>query len=255
MIVAIENGYGLIDVSSVTCTLKIIYCPAELWFNAGRTFPMASPEPLAAIESYHLKLKSKLFNEHNASYWSRVDWLVHTLTTEFHSQYWLYQYSVETGYFANLRDESFSANAWYEALQIPDVNVILDDQNLQIAKVISQADKTRAYTVWNPGSEFALCDCDLSRLGNLCKHVIKVAILCKNRQVTRPLLAAQVYRQVLLNLLQNPPDDPLVLEHATLHATRLQQDIKSLEELSNNGLLQPLPPEGNLQLTVSLGFH
>ncbi|KAL5783213.1 hypothetical protein ACOSP7_008242 [Xanthoceras sorbifolium] len=222
----------------------------ESWVNGMRSLSMASPEPLAAIESYHLRLKSKLFNEQNANFWLRVDWLVHTLTTEFHSLYWLYQYNVETGYFANLRDDSFSTNAWYQALHIPDVNVIVDEQNLQLAKVISQADRTLAYTVRNPGSEFSLCDCPWSGLGNLCKHVIKMAILYKNRQVARPLLTAQVYRQTLLALLQNPPDDPLVLEHATLHATRLQQDIKGLEELSNNGLLQPLSPEGNPQMAV-----
>ncbi|KAM4086665.1 hypothetical protein ACJW30_10G119300 [Castanea mollissima] len=158
------------------------------------------------------------------------------------------QYSVETGYFENLRDKSFVTNAWFHAVHIADVDVILDEQNLELAKVISQTDRSLAYTVWNPGSEFSLCDCHWSRVGNLCKHVIKVAVLCKNRQVARPLLAAQVYRQTLVSLLQNPPDDPLVLEHAILHATRLQQDIKGLEDLSNNGLLQPLPPEINSQL-------
>lgn len=204
---------------------------------------MAGPEPNAAIESYHLRLKSKLFNEQYVNSWSRVDWLIHTLTTEFQSSYWLDQYSIETGYFENLRDKSFSTNAWYQALQILNVDVILDEQNLQYAKVISQTDRSLAYTIWNPGSEFSLCDCPWSRLGNLCKHVIKVAITCKSRQVARPLLSAQVYRQALLTLLQNPPDDPLVLDHAILHATRLQQDIKGLEVLSNSGLLQPLPSE------------
>lgn len=204
---------------------------------------MAGPEPSAAIESYHLRLKSKLFNEQYVNSWSRVDWLIHTLTTEFQSSYWLDQYSIETGYFENLRDKSFSTNAWYQALQILNVDVILDEQNLQYAKVISQTDRSLAYTIWNPGSEFSLCDCPWSRLGNLCKHVIKVAITCKSRQVARPLLSAQVYRQALLTLLQNPPDDPVVLDHAILHATRLQQDIKGLEVLSNSGLLQPLPSE------------
>lgn len=213
---------------------------------------MSGPEPNAAIESYHLRLKSKLFNEEHAYSWSRVDWLIHTLATEFHSLCWLDQYSIETGYFDNLRDKSFSTNAWYQALHIPDVDVILDEQNLQIAKVISQTDRSLAHTVWSPGSEFSLCDCPCSRAGNLCKHVIKVAILCKNRQVARPLLAAQVYRQALLTLLQNPPDDPLVLDHAVLHATRLQQDIKGLEELSNSGLLQPLPPDITSQVAENM---
>ncbi|XAR69325.1 hypothetical protein NMG60_11000865 [Bertholletia excelsa] len=224
----------------------------ELWVNSIRILPVASQEPYSAIEAYHLRLKSKVFREQHASSWQRVDWLIHTLTTEFHSLYWLDQYIVETGYFKNLRDGSFSTNSWYQAMHIPDVDVLLDEENLQIAKVISQTDQNVAYTIWNPGSEFSFCDCPWSRTGNLCKHIVKVAILCKNRQVARPLLAAQIYRQALLNLLQNTPDDPLVLDHAILHVTRLQQDIKALEELSNNGILQPLPPDTNSQMADNL---
>ncbi|KAF2304514.1 hypothetical protein GH714_032867 [Hevea brasiliensis] len=195
----------------------------ELWVNGIKSLPVAGAEPLAAIESYHTRLKLKLFNERHSNSWMRIDWLIRTLTTEFHSLYLLDQYSEESGYFANIRDESFSTNSWHQALHISDIDVMLDEQNLQLAKVISQTDRSRAYTVWNPGTEFSLCDCPCSRLGNLCKHVIKVAILCKSRQLARPILAVQVYRQALLTLLQNPPDDPLVLEHAILHATRHQR--------------------------------
>ncbi|XP_039057707.1 uncharacterized protein LOC120201102 isoform X2 [Hibiscus syriacus] len=220
----------------------------ESWVSCIKSLPVVGPEPLAAIESYHRRLKHKLFNDQHANFWSRTDWLIHTLTTEFHSLYWLDQYTAETGYLSNLIDESFSSNAWYRALHIPDVDVILDEQNLQLAKVISQTDQNLAYTIWNPGSEFSLCDCRWSSLGNLCKHVIKVAMIYKNRQVARPLLAAQVYRQTLISLLHNPPDDPVVLDHAILCATRLQQDIKGWEDLSNSGLLQQFPPEINSQM-------
>lgn len=236
----------------MTLTSALSSFLSELWVHSVRSLPVASAEPLAAVESYHLRLKSKVFNDEHCNFWNRADWLIHILTTEFHSSYWLDQYSSEAGSFASLRDESFLTNAWHQALLIPDVDVILDEQNLQLAKVISQADRSLAYTIWNPGSEFSFCDCAASMLGNLCKHVIKVAILCKNRQLARPLLAAQVYRQALLSLLQNPPDNPLVLEHAILHATRMQQDIKGLEDLSNNGLLQPLPTEINSQMGESL---
>lgn len=217
----------------------------ELWVNNMRTLPAASQEPYAAIELYHLQLKSRIFNSLRANFWQRVDWLIHGLTTELHSLYWLDQYIVETGYFEDLRDPSFSTNSWNQAMHVPDVDVLLDEENLQLAKVVSQVDRSVIYTVWNPGSEFSLCDCPWSRMGNICKHVVKVGILCKSRQVARPLLAAQVYRQTLLSLLQNPPDDPLVLDHAILHAIRLQHDIKGLEDLSTSGLLQPLAPETN----------
>ncbi|XP_057960007.1 uncharacterized protein LOC131152257 isoform X2 [Malania oleifera] len=220
----------------------------ELWVNGVRTLPVASQEPHAAIESYHLRLKSKLFNELHANPLPRVDWLIHTLTTVLHSLYWFNQYCIETGYFEDSRDQFLLTNPWSQALQIPDVDMLLDEENLQLAKVISQTDRNVAYTIWNPGSEFSICDCPWSMSGNLCKHVIKVAILCKSRHIARPLLTAQIYRQSLLTLLQHPPDDPLVLDHAILHATRLQQDIKGLEELSNSGLLQPLTSEMSSQM-------
>lgn len=205
-----------------------------------RTVPLANQEMSAAIESYHLNLKFKLLNEQHSNSWMKVDWLVRTLTTEFYSLYWLAQYSEEIGYFMNLNEGSLSTNSWYRALQIPDVDVILDEEDLRIVRVISQSNRSLAYTIWNPGSEFSLCDCAWSRSGNLCKHVIKVYILCRNRQVARPSMEAQTYRQALLNLLNNPPDDPIVLNHAILHVSRIQQDIKGLEDLSNSGLLQPL---------------
>lgn len=216
---------------------------ADMWVTGMKSLPVTTPEPHAATESYHLKLKSTLLKESYANSWSRVDWLVHTLTTEFHSKYWLDRYSLETGYFENLQDISSSPNAWYNALHIPDADIALDEQNLHVAKVLSQSNRRLLYTVWNPGSEFSLCDCSWSRWGNLCKHVIKVATFCRSRQVARPLLSAQIYKQNLLNLLHNPPDDPLVLEHTVLHVARLQQDIKTLEDLSNSGLLQPIAPD------------
>lgn len=221
---------------------------ADMWISGIKSLPVTTPEPHAAIESYHLRLKSTLLKANYANFWSRADWLIHTLTTEFHSLYWLDQYSLETGYLENLRADSFSTNAWYHALHIPDVDVVLDEQNLNLAKVLSQTDRSLVYTVWNPGSEFSLCDCSWSRLGNLCKHVIKVATFCRSRQVARPLLSAQVYKQALLTLLHNPPDDPLVLDHTVLHVARLQQDIKALEDLSNSGLLQPIVPDLSSQM-------
>lgn len=225
-----------------------------MWVSGIKSLPLSGPEPYAAIESYHLRLKSKIFSEQHVDSWSRVDWLISMLTTKVHSIYWLDQFSMETGYFDDMRDKSFATNAWNQALQITDVDVIMDEQNIQLAKVLSQTDKSLAYTIWNPGSEFALCDCSWSIVGNLCEHVIKVAILYKTRKAPRPLLAAEVYQQTLLNLLQNPPDDPVVLDRANMHLTRIHQDIKELEELSNNGLLRPLPSEISSQMTYNMVF-
>ncbi|KVI11468.1 hypothetical protein Ccrd_010130 [Cynara cardunculus var. scolymus] len=125
--------------------------------NSVRTLPVASQEPCAAIKSYHLNL--------HASSWPRVDWVIHILITEFHSLYWFNQYVEEMRYFENLSKESWAPNLWYQAMYIPDVDVLLNEQNLQLAKVVSQEHRSFVYTVWNPGSEFSLCDCRASRLG------------------------------------------------------------------------------------------
>ncbi|KAL5975154.1 hypothetical protein ACLOJK_031833 [Asimina triloba] len=218
----------------------------ELWVAAVRTVPIAFLEFNASIESYHLRLKSRLYGTSCESSWARIDWLVHALTTEFHSLYWFDQYIEESGSFRNLRDESLT-NSCYRALHILDVDVMLDVADLRLARVISQSDRSVGYTIWNPGSEFSLCDCAWSRSGNLCKHVIKVGILCRNRHFVKPSLAAQTYRQTLLSLLQNPPDDPIVLDHAILLANRMQQDLKGLEELSSNGLLLSVNPSDMIQ--------
>lgn len=153
----------------------------ESWVKCVRTLPLAGLEIQAAVESYHLHSKSKLLEEQNSRFWPRIDWLVHTLTTIYHSLFFLYQSSL-------LENEkhTLSSNAWSHAMNIPDVDVILDE-NLLITKVVSQADRNIAYTIWNPGSEFSVCECKWSRMGNLCKHVIKVAVLCKNRQMSTPV--------------------------------------------------------------------
>lgn len=217
---------------------------AELWVNRVKTLPVASQGTYASIESYHLRLKSRVLSLQPVYSYQRVDLLVHSLTMQFHSFYWFDQYISETGYFENLRDRFSLTNPWYQAMHISDIDVLLDEENLQFAKVISRVDSNVVYTIWNPGTEFGFCDCSWSMAGNMCKHVIKVAIFCKSRQIARPLSSAQVYRQSLLNLLQNLPDDPLILEHAISHVKRLQHDIKSLEELSSSGLLQPLSSSG-----------
>lgn len=220
---------------------KIQWLPKiEIWVTAMRTLPLANQEMHGAIEGYHARLKHKLLNELQSGACQRVDWLVHALTTEVHSYYWFEQYSEESGSFRAIRDELIVPSSWQRALQIPDGDVLLDEDDLCYVKVVCQSDRTQAYIVWNPGSEFAFCDCSWSRLGNLCKHVIKVNDICRNHHLARPSLALQTYRQIMLSLLQNPPDDPIVLDHAIVHATRMQHDIKGLTELSNQGLLQPV---------------
>ncbi|KAK8691073.1 hypothetical protein V6N13_074594 [Hibiscus sabdariffa] len=61
----------------------------EMWLLTMKSFPLASQETSGAIEAYHVKLKTKLFDDSHLGALQRVDWLVHKLTTELHSIYWL----------------------------------------------------------------------------------------------------------------------------------------------------------------------
>eukprot|EP01018_Ginkgo_biloba_P040165 Gb_09265 [translate_table: standard] len=216
----------------------------EMLVTAMRTLPLASQETCGAIETYHFRLKSKLLNESDTGAYQRADWLVHKLTTEVHSYYWFDKYSEENDLCGYMRDEDIAPASWHRALYIADADVIINEKDLQFAKVVSQSDRMRTYVVWNPGSEFALCECSWSMLGNLCKHVIKVSTVCRNRQMARPSMALQTYHQALFSLLQCPPHGSIVLDHAITLAIRMQQDLKRLVEPSNcsgsNSLLTPV---------------
>ncbi|GLJ23594.1 hypothetical protein SUGI_0446820 [Cryptomeria japonica] len=165
----------------------------EMWVTAMTILPVASQETCAAIEAYHSILKSRMSSAPDVSTYQRVDWLVHKLT--------------------------------HEALLIADSDVIFNEKD-HTAKVISQSDRTRTYIVWNPSSEFALCECSWSMSGNLCKHFIKTVMVCGDRQMARPSMALQTYHQALLSLLCGPPNGSVVLDNAISLAIGVHQDLK-----------------------------
>ncbi|XP_077224519.1 SWIM zinc finger family protein isoform X2 [Tasmannia lanceolata] len=209
----------------------------EMWLATMKSLPLASQEACGAIETYHVKLKLKLYDDSHLGAFQRVDWLVHKLTTEIHSAYWLDRYADESGSFQNVKDEYISSTSWHRALQIPDSAVILDDKDHLFAKVLSQKDSTQTHLVWNPGSEFAFCDCSWSMLGNLCKHVIKVNMICHNHKGYHPSMSFQSYRHILINLWQKPMDDSVSLDQSVAWTNQMQDKIQRLVELSNsNGI-------------------
>ncbi|XP_020265056.1 uncharacterized protein LOC109840725 isoform X2 [Asparagus officinalis] len=179
----------------------------EMWLSTMKSLPLASQESCGATEGYHVKLKLKIYDDSHLDALQRVDWLVHKLTTELHSSYWLDLYSDESGSFQTVKEEYILSTSWHRALHIPDDAVSFDDKEHLFAKVISQKDNTQSHIVWNPGSEFAFCDCSWSLQGNLCKHVIKT-----------------------------PVDDSLMLDQSMAWATQIQDKIERLTELmtSNN---------------------
>ena len=206
----------------------------EMWLSTMRTLPLASQEASGAIECYHVKLKVKLFDDSHLGALQRVDWLVHKLTTELHSSYWLDRYADESDSFQNLREEYIASTSWHRALQIPDSAISFDLKDRLFAKVVSQKDSSISHLVWNPGSEFAFCDCSWSMQGNLCKHVIKVNMICENLRGCQSSMSFQSFKEVLMDLWRIPKDDSIALDLSVAWSHQTLDQIQKLVELNNS---------------------
>ncbi|KAL6512345.1 hypothetical protein OROHE_019957 [Orobanche hederae] len=207
----------------------------EMWLTTMKALPIASQEAAGAIEAYHVKLKSKLYDDdsHLGSV-QRVDWLVHKLTTELHSSYWLDRYADESDSFLNVKEEYIASTSWHRALEIPDTCVSLDHEDRLFARVISQKDGSLKRVAWNPGSEFAHCDCEWSLQGNLCKHVIKVNMICEDLNCYQSSMSFQSFKNILIDLWRKPMDDSVALDISTAWTCQMLDQIKSLVQLNNS---------------------
>ncbi|KAL6013213.1 hypothetical protein ACLOJK_003705 [Asimina triloba] len=210
-----------------TCWLPKI----DMWLATMSSLPLASQESSGAIEGYHLKMKLKLYDDSHLDSLQRVDWLVHKLTTELHSSYWLDRYADESGSFQDVKEEYIASTSWHRASQIPDDAVALDDKDGCFAKVMSQKEGGQTHMVWNPGSEFALCDCSWAMQGNICKHIIKVNMVCHNRQGYQQSMSFLSLEQILMDLWQKPFDDSIALDQSIAWSGLMQEKIQMLSEL------------------------
>lgn len=198
-----------------------------------KTLPLASQEASGAIEAYHVKLKSKLYDDSNLGSLQRVDWLVHKLTTELHSSYWLDRYADESDLFPNVKEEYIASTSWHRAIQIPDHSVSFDEKDKLFAKVVSQKDSSLDRLVWNPGSEFAHCDCEWSLQGNLCKHVVKVNMICSKMPCYQSSLSFQSLKTILMDMWKKPMDDSVALDISTAWTFQILDEVQKLVELNN----------------------
>lgn len=205
-----------------------------MWLTTMKTLPLASQEASGAIEAYHVKLKAKLFDDSHLGALQRVDWLVHKLTTELHSSYWLDRYADESDSFQNVKEEYIASTSWHRALPIPDSAVTLDDKDRLFAKVLSQKDSSLTHLVWNPGSEFAFCDCAWSMQGNICKHIIKVNMMCASHGGYKTSMSFQSLKDILMNLSKIPIDDSVALDQSAAWTHQMLDQIKQLVELSSS---------------------
>lgn len=216
-----------IDCTDFLDYFKAIWFPRMgIWTKTLKTLPLASQETCSAIESYHHQFKLRLLNEKDTSVFQRVDWLVDKLGTKVHSYYWLDEYTGKDDFARYRKDEWKSGlTSWSLAVQIPDSDVVLESR---CAKVTSQHNREKAHTVWNPGSEFALCECSWSRLGNLCKHVIKASQFYRRRGLAASSINLFEYNQILINMLHCAPHDSLIRDHAVTLAVCAQRQLSMI---------------------------
>ncbi|PIA58558.1 hypothetical protein AQUCO_00500465v1 [Aquilegia coerulea] len=214
-----------IDCSDFMDYFRAIWFPRiGMWTAALKSLPFTSQETCSAMESYHHKLKLMFSNE-DANVYQRADWLIDKLYTKVHSCFFLDEYPGKKDFARYTKVKWMSGlTSWERASEIPDSDVVLENNNC--AKVISQRVREKAHVVWNPGSEFALCDCDWSGMGNLCKHVIKVNHICRRKISGASSISLFKYNQTLVNMLHIPAHDSLIRDHAVTLAVCIQDALK-----------------------------
>lgn len=196
-----------------------------------KTNPLATAEVTSAIERYHHLLKLRLLNEADESIYQRADWLVHKLGTKVHSYYWLDEFSGKDSFSRYWRSEwKTGPNPWQQGLQIPDSDIVIEGN---CARVVCQKHKEKSHAILNPGSELALCDCSWSSKGNLCKHAMKSAKVCRDRGLAPPSLALLRYYQALANVVHCPPSDSVICDHAIAVAVSVRTQLDALLAATN----------------------
>ncbi|XVF33584.1 hypothetical protein REPUB_Repub17cG0180700 [Reevesia pubescens] len=206
---------------------KAIWYPRiGAWISALVTLPLASLETCAAMEFYHNQLKLRLLNEKDSAVYQRTDWLVDKLGTKVHSYFWLDEYSGKDDFARYWKDEWVSGlTSWRKALKIPDSDVAIEGR---CAKVTDQVDGDRVYVVWNPGSQYGICDCTWAEMGYLCEHVFKVIKVCREKGSILPSVSVFQYNRALIDMLHCPPHDSLIRDHAVSLAIYVQKQLNSL---------------------------
>ncbi|KAL3502187.1 hypothetical protein ACH5RR_036636 [Cinchona calisaya] len=214
------------DAAEFADYFKSVWLPRiGLWVNALKTLPLASQETSSAMELYHNQLKLRLFNEKDRNGYHRTDWLVDKLGTKVHSYFWLDEYSGKDDFARYRKDEwSSGLTAWQKSLKITDADVIMEGN---CTKVVDQEDRDAVHIIWNPGSEYALCDCNWANTGNLCEHVLKTVKFCRDKNYVLPSVSMFKYHQALVNMLHSPPFDSLVRDHAVSLAVWVKMQLNT----------------------------
>jgi hypothetical protein len=157
----------------------------HMWVVGYRNLCYAGQDTNAAIESYHGYLKSVLKSERTRLAGRRVDWCIYRLITVLR-HYWFRHFRKMYGFIDNKKNQDIAVAAIIKARSIPDADVTLPEYDGGRALVVSTKARHIVYTVHNPTTKLASCNCVHAQHGNICKHQVKVL------QMLRPDLAEGV---------------------------------------------------------------
>eukprot|EP01018_Ginkgo_biloba_P015349 Gb_40997 [translate_table: standard] len=253
----VDDATAKINTISDVFGCRVLLClwHVHMCVKAMRRLPHSNQETNGAIEAYHGTLKDRLSREAWTGSSRRLDWLVHVLSIRVHAYYWFGQYRKSNGFVQNLHADEYKASAWFKALEIPDSNVIVDANDSHFVRVRSQSNPMLMYVVWNPGSEFALCDCYMASCGNICKHVIKVNML---QQYIGPTIANDTSNQLEIrpcspvDVNDVPPECLDRHEDDNVYSTHANEDNVSSQSLKRrcstilHNLLDTLPDDPSI---------
>ena len=206
----------------------------EMWVTGNRHIPHAGQDTNAGIESYHGHTKATLKAEKSRLDGRRLDWLIHELTNDVVTKYDYNQYMKENGFITNKKAEQIVRNSIISANKIPDSSVSLPSRPGDPAIVTSSKRAHIRYAVYNPDTEWAVCECVWAQKGNLCKHQLKVL------RIMRPDLADGTIVKVCgtlygtklggVSALLNPPGPDIMSETETEPAQEVPQDGNDYNE-------------------------
>ncbi|KAL3702212.1 hypothetical protein R1sor_020234 [Riccia sorocarpa] len=151
------------------------------WAKCLMDFPAASITINAAIESYLVNLKRRNLCCKDRLVGRRISWLLDSLICDVEPQYLYLEHMNEERTSRSAHQEKLLRGAYHRARCIPSDYVELPSYGHEPAKVRSTSKPYVEYLVYNGHNEWACCTCVWSRMGDLCKHVVKVAELYRDR--------------------------------------------------------------------------
>lgn len=149
----------------------------HMWVVGFRNLKYCGQDTNAAIEGYHGFAKSILKSERSRMTGRRVDWCITALTEDVVDHYWYKALRKEKGFVDNKKGQDIVVSSILRARKIPDEDVTLPEMDGDTALVTSTDHRHLRYTVHNPGSEMAVCNCVWAQRGNMCKHNVKVVMM------------------------------------------------------------------------------